>query len=483
MERNPSPAGEPFVSQWIKVEANLLRLPLFAIHTKGLSTLDGIQCRGKTNRDGVAKDYLLSSTRNTATLYPGPLARSVHMAMLSLVTDAGFPFENPITWTWRDLCRRMGITYSGRTALQLKAAILSTQGLLIRSQDALYSKSERKLLRTNDRSVSLYEKVTFSSDAHAEAGHAEANRVWLSGWYLENINSFFTAPLDYGLWRHLDARSTIASRLYEFLLLNFYGDNPVLRINYKNLTQFLPVKTERYASDAKKQLGPALEHLRVAGVVEKTVWSTGKDGGSQLHIHRGPRMSTARTPQRHQDEVLEEMPVAMEVAELRNQKPPEWGVVVDFYRDWTGGDDHRPSAKELQQAKELVQEHGVTRAKTLVQLAARRMKIGWPEAKSFAALTKYLPDARKDLDRDKQTKEAERREQSRKQLERDEQEQQKAEWHQFEATWAPRWEQLTEPERCEVRQSVLKRRPYLEKSPRMLQSMCLEEMAGRPIGG
>ena len=33
-------------SRSLKAEVNLLRLPLFALHTKGLSTLDGLECQG-----------------------------------------------------------------------------------------------------------------------------------------------------------------------------------------------------------------------------------------------------------------------------------------------------------------------------------------------------------------------------------------------------------------------------------------------------
>src|SRR5438876_10327669 len=91
---------ESRAAQLIKVEANLLRLPLFALGTKGLKTLDGIECRGRHTRDGQTHEFTFRATRNTATLYPGPLARSAHLAFLSLVTEAGLPIRGPITWKW-----------------------------------------------------------------------------------------------------------------------------------------------------------------------------------------------------------------------------------------------------------------------------------------------------------------------------------------------------------------------------------------------
>src|SRR5205809_5669093 len=86
----------------IKLEANLLRLPLFALQTKGLKSLDGIECRGTSTRNGETHHFTLRVSRNTASPYPGPLARAAHLAFLSIATERGFPIENPIPWKWRD---------------------------------------------------------------------------------------------------------------------------------------------------------------------------------------------------------------------------------------------------------------------------------------------------------------------------------------------------------------------------------------------
>ena len=103
-----SPRGaEQLTPRFIKAEANLLRLPLFALSTKGLRTLDGIECHGTITRNDETHNFVFRASRNTATLYPGPLSRAVHLAFLSLATDRGFPLANPISWGWRDLCRRI----------------------------------------------------------------------------------------------------------------------------------------------------------------------------------------------------------------------------------------------------------------------------------------------------------------------------------------------------------------------------------------
>src|SRR4051794_1496816 len=90
----------------LKAEANLLRFPLFAISTKGLKALDGIERRGPTRRGPETRPSPLRVPRNTGSLFPGPLARRIHFALLGLAAERGVPLRNPVTWSWRELCGR-----------------------------------------------------------------------------------------------------------------------------------------------------------------------------------------------------------------------------------------------------------------------------------------------------------------------------------------------------------------------------------------
>jgi hypothetical protein len=478
-----TPLGsEGMLSQFIKVEANLLRLPLFALHTKGLRTLDAIECRGRLSRDDTAHEFSFRAFRSTATHYPGPLSRSAHLAFLSLLTERGLPLQNPITWTWRDLCRRMRISCSGRTVERLKAAVSATAGLYILSTHALYSKPAGKRICTREEGLHLYDRVCFLGAELPEGRVADTNYLWISDWYLANLNALFTAPLNYDLWRSLEDRSAIASRLYEFLLLNFYNGAPTLRINYANLVQFLPVKSEPHPSQAKQQLGPALNLLRALEVIEVALWSESRDGQVQLVFHRGRHL----VPPRDQDRVDaplvfedDDFSSTVEVEELRTLKPPQWTIVVDFYRLWSGRENHRPTKKELEQAGALIDQYGVSKLKALIALAIKRMKVKWPDAKAFGSVIKYLAEAAEEYERDQRRLEHERQEVLGRQQERDEAERQNAHQAQFEATWRPAWEALAEAQREEIRRSITSKNPFLTRAPKMLESFCLEELARR----
>jgi hypothetical protein len=478
VERSPRPAAGEGLPQLITTEANLLRLPLFALHTKRLKTLDGIECKGRYNRDGQTHEFVFRATRNTATLYPGPLARSVHLAFLSKVTDQGFPVRNPLTWTWRDLCRRMGISYGGQMVTHLKDAITSTAALFIHSEYALYSKADKQPIRTQQEGLHLYDRVVFLGSQLPDGTTADTNHLWFSDWYLSNLNAMFTAPLDYTLWRHLDEHSTIASRLYEFLLLNFYSGVPVLRINYDTLVQFLPIRPERYLSDAKRQMGTALQLLTDTKVIDSVAWTDGKNTLAQLHLRRGARLAPAN---KRDDAALPwatgEIGDGIQVRELRNLKTPAWQLVTDFYKLWSSESQRRPTQGELDQARLLIDEHGPAKAKGLIPLVVKRLKVEWPEAKTFGAIAMYLPAAVRDFDREKHRLEQERQERLRDEQETQESEQRRAAHRLLQETWKPVWDALPAADRESIERAVAETWPHYARVPVLMERKCLEELA------
>lgn len=485
-----APAAEPAVlptlpastqpHSIIRVEANLLRFPLFALHTKGIRTLDGLRCSGRLQRDGQTMQYTFTATRNTSTLYPGPLARSAHLAFLSILTEAGTPTPLPLAWTWRDLCRRMGVVYGGGLIRQLKQAISSTAGLLIQSESALYSKTEGKRISTREDALHLYERVVFAGNSLPDGSEADQNYLWLSDWYRQNLDAFFTAPLDFALWKHLEGKSPIASRLYEFLLVNAYKDAPALALNYETLTQFLPIKPEKYLSSAQRQLGAGLQLLRANNILRRAEWRESKAGLAQIVFERGDRLTLPASAGNRLPQPADESPEVLAVEELRNQRPPEWYLVNDFYRDLSGNLLHRPTPKELAQAKDLIGQHGVAKAKQVVAQAVKLLKEQWPDAKTFGALVTYIPEALKACDANRRRQHKEKTDMENEQADRIIAARRGDQLSQLKSTWAG----LDEAHRAVIRDHVLSKQPQsITKFPTLVERFCLEELARRQSGG
>jgi len=461
----------------IKAEANLLRLPLFALHTKGLKTLEGIECRGQITRDAKAHEYILRISRNTASLYPGPLSRKVHFAFLSIATEQGFPLQNPITWNWRDLCRRMDIAYAGKKTLaELKRAIRSTHGVVIRSQYALYNRSQKEPLPFHERGHHLYSDYAFCNEPLPDGTIADRNAVWFADWYLENLNAFYSAPLDYALWRSLEARSPTASRLYEFLLLNFYSGTPLFRINYVNLARLLPVRSERYLSDAREQLGAALTLIQQADIIQDARWQENREGIIQLHFTKGPLLRSAQASP-EDTSAAEDTLGSVQVREIRSNNSDEWHLVRQFYQLWAGDTFTKPSAKELTTARELLDRFGATKLHALLPLTVRRLKEQWPDAKTFGAAAKYIPDIGEEHDRRQRIADQQKEENLGEKIEEEQRHQKKNAQAEIIEKLRPRWLSLSSSERAAIEQIVREAWPHIAKVPSMFERYCILEFS------
>ncbi len=461
----------------IAVEANFLRLPLFALHKKGLRNLDGFECRGTTTRDGNTWEFLFRTARSTATIYPGPLSRSIHLALLSLITEQGKPLTNPVTWTWRGLCVRLDVQPSGWMLRCLKEAIEATAGLTIFSRDALYSKTTGKHLSSR-KAMHLYDSVVFVNETMPDGSTADANYLWLSQWYLDNLNSLFTAPLDHDLWRFLDKQSQIASRLYEFLLINFYK-TPQLRINYPRLAQYLPVRSERYLSDARKQLEPAFRLLKQVHLTDSITWQKRNQDVAQLHFDRGSRLLGLS---KNQQVPLETVTDAASISVREIHRTPEQELVSNFYKLWIDNPSQRPTSADLTLAKSLVAQHGRTKAKSLLPFAVQQLKQYWPAAKTFVAIERYINIAIEQEQRQKLHDEQRRRQSKQEQAEAQELEQQRNEQQQIETRWQPLWDELPVGEQDAIRNSLLQTYPFLRYAQHQLHFRCLQELARRTPG-
>ncbi len=465
--------AELLAQQIVRVEANFLRLPLFTLDNKHMRTMDGLRCEGTFRRGDKSYDFSYTVTRNVATYYPGPLARSAHFALLHIATDMGLPLANPIAFSWRQLCGRMGIQVSGRTVTALREALIATKGLMIESRTALFSKAERKPITTDerDRYLSVYDEVEFSGGTRPDGSMIDVNAVWFSQWYLDNLNTLYSGPIDYDLWRQLNAKSPIASRMYEFLFFKFFGARDLLRFNYPTFVKFLPARTERYASDAKKQLQPAFNLLLEAGVLANVQWVESRGGLPQLLLHRGPLLRNVPTG-----------PDAFDVSDenfaldrIEDVRTPEWRLVSEFHFAW-GNQDFRPAKAELELARELIVAHGLDGAARILPRLVKRLKQHWSDAKTFCAVRRYIPDVVCEIERERRLVEQEKV----AEFARAEAKKIAARRAQDQAVLKLMWDGLGPIEQEEIRKVVLASQPpSIRKFPVILERFCLEELGRR----
>jgi hypothetical protein len=473
--QNKSTPVSPLTSAAVvRQEANLLRFPFFALGRRGLQNHKGLLIRGQSKLDDGTYDFEYRITCNSDDLYPGQLARKVHMGLLRIMqSKQSFPFTNPIEFTWRELMDTINLVPSGRTEQQLKQAIRSIAGTRIRTKHALKN-AEGRHLKSRERGYGLYTEYVFFDELLPDNETvADKNFLWLAEWYLANINSLYCSPLDHELWQRLDDISPIASRLYEFFTFNFAGDWNTLTIDYEKIARFLPVAPMRHISQINQQLGTALSLAVDSQILASTKWQFGKHGQPQLLVHRG-KLLAKRGSALQWPTATEDLDTT-EIRELYRQSSPEDDLVTAFHALWDSNDRHQPTSTDRTRAREILKTYGQQEAESLLPRVVEIMRERFPGAKSFGATGRYWTDAAAKAKHEELSAQRRRQEFIDQEVEEGKARQRK---HDLDR-WQLAWDRLSAAEQGRIQQRVLERHSpsmRLTTHTNILHRFCLREL-------
>lgn len=437
----------------LRAEATLLRIPIFALAVKGAATLDGFEYRHVRARGERAVDVVIRTERDAATSYPGPLSRRVHMAILSLVAESGFPFTQPVTWTWRALCNRMGLPNSGRRDGELKAALRATWGLKIFGLAAVDGRTRESWRR-------LYAECEFLNETRADGSRAEANRLWFAPWYLDSLNALHSAPVDYELWKRLEKIGPLASRLYEYLLPVFYKRD-ALELAYDRLATAMPVVAESRRSHAIRQFAAAIAALQAEGVIADAGWDSMKGTNRpKLVLTRGPLLG-ARPADAESKAAPTSAPADSAPADEDPNAPAR--LAEEFYR--LLGKDFRPLRSDLAVARGLIVRFGLAEASDRLPDAVRRLKLRFRNAETMGALVRYFEESVRDAEEARRDVARHAREAAERRRE-----------HDLDARRRAAWLAMPDDERRARREAVLAEHPTLHRFPALVEAACLHRV-------
>jgi hypothetical protein len=337
---------------------------------------------------------------------PGPFDWELHRAIEEIINERGFPVRNPIPFSMRELCRRMGISYAGsKTIADIKAAFLRITSTMVESKRTFYSKPKKRWLEDN---FHLYERVVYRGEALPDGeAPADTNYLFLGSWYLENLNALYVTLLDTHYRRSLSV--ALARRLYEILGVKFYGlrdpEAPALRYAYSTLCELLPVKRHRYLSDAHRQLDAAHQELIATGFLERVEWQTTAGTPPEWYLHYVPGLQArqpaiAVPPGAEGDAPLD--PQEAGGAAISSLASRARDLVSHFRQGLAERPTRRPSTKDLQQAEALIRAHGEERARAIVTYALQQALQTGFQMQHFGAVLGYQEAALAELARQAQ---------------------------------------------------------------------------------
>ena len=396
----------------VRSEVNFLVYPFFCLDNRWHKDRLNIEYHRRLDRGEGQEDISWRVLAHQEYGLPGPFDWALHQAIEAIINERGFPVQNPIPFSMRELCRRMAITYSGRTAEAIKAAFLRITATVVESKRTFYSKPKKQWL---DDTFHLYDRVVYrGEERHGDDGRANTNYLYLGSWYLDNLNALYVTLLDSGYRQSLAA--TLARRLYEILGVKFYGlrhaPAPGLRYTYSTLCALLPVKRYRYLSDAHRQLDPAHAELLATGFLAQVAWhpAPGTPSEWSLQYFPGPRVQAAAaalpTPPDTADMLdLEELvpaPSRAPTGESAATSPiadealttQAHALVQHFHQRFHGTPDVTPSARELTQARALLAQDGLEHARHLVDFSYTAAQETAYRPQTFGGILQYSARAR-----------------------------------------------------------------------------------------
>jgi hypothetical protein len=170
--------------------------------------------------------------------------------------------ENPVTFTTAELIKLLGQSDAGLNFKEVYEWLDLMQGTQIKSQGAVWVAGKKRFATDV---FNLFSRVKRVGDELDDGTVADKNYVWLSDWYLENLNAHYLLPVDFENYKKL--KNNIAKALIPLLQIWLYAsrESGAFEKRYSEICQVLNIKIYQYASDIKRFFGRSLDELVANG--------------------------------------------------------------------------------------------------------------------------------------------------------------------------------------------------------------------------
>jgi len=327
--------------------------------------------------------------------FPTPLEDEVLIALLSL-TGIKNDFAAPrVDFRNAELLDLMDWPHNGTSTRRLLIALDRLTGLKLKYENSWTTEDGefRKEFTTG-----LLESYRFTQQTRG-ARSVDSERSWVQ-WSSEvfaDIQRGNVKMLNTGEFYSL--KRPVSRRMYRFLDRHL-GDKPQFTMELTAFSAHLGLTHVEHTGKLKERLRPAIQELEnIPGFIQPRSSSDRfhklAPGRWEIHFDKPGSVSIATQKRQNQHATINSPATDTAIS-----------LVVGFYREWSSVEDHRPSRKEQQQAREVVDRYGEQHSRQLLPHVIKLMKRDFPEARAFGATLLFWPEADKKLRRDTQYRHA-----------------------------------------------------------------------------
>jgi hypothetical protein len=184
---------------------------------------------------------------------------------------------NPVTFTTAELLALLGTSKNGNRYREVEEWLKVMNATFIESEGAIWLNGKKRF--ASDSFV-IFQRVKRAGQELDDSSLADRNYVWLSDWYLENLNAHYLLPIEFETYKKL--KNNISKALIPLLQVWLYASRETgsFEKRYSELCQILNIREYQHKSKIKEKLAPSLDELAAQGYlraweIEKT--SDGKD--------------------------------------------------------------------------------------------------------------------------------------------------------------------------------------------------------------
>ena len=400
--------------------------------------------------------------------FPTPVEDEVLVGLLTL-TRIKNNFKAPrIEFRNGELFKLMGWPHNGTSGTRLSVALDRLTGLTLKYENS-WTTDDGAFVKEFTTGLLESYKITRQTRGRRSRNGEKSWIQWTSEVFADiqrgNVKALNTDEF-------FSLEKPVSQRMYRFLDKHL-TQYPHFEMDLATFASHIGLSETRHVGKIKERLAPGLAELEsLPGFIRRAE-------PDQRYRKRGPGdwlilFHRPTEPQPIPSSSLKRPLAATDEAA---------NLVKEFYRLWSGDEQHSPTSKELQQAGALVDRYGVDRTHELLVQVVKLMRQQFPEARAFGATNLYWSDAearhrKQEVHRKREVKAATHEEH---------QEQRRAqEAHRREQLKA-HWQLLSSAQQQEIREYVARTaaatvRQFIKKGKYddpLVQLACLDELSRR----
>lgn len=247
--------------EFVRMEKNIAAFGFFTPTSKRSKATPPKVIKFSHIIDGNRAEAKVTIAGNTLYGMPTTADQDKYLAfqkILERVKREKGKIENPIAFTSAELLHLLGHSDGGSNFKDVEEWLDVMASTYIKSEGAMWIAGKKKF--ASDSFV-IFQRVRRTGQELDNGTTADQNYIWLSDWYLENINAYYLLPIDFDSYKQL--KNNIAKALIPLLQIWLYAsrEQGIFEKRYDEICQILNIAQYTYPSKIKEKIAPSLNEL------------------------------------------------------------------------------------------------------------------------------------------------------------------------------------------------------------------------------